>query len=260
MPIYAVARRWHWPAFLHIVQTYTCHEVAMSMISRSRARVHAGALLSVALVLVLSACGDDPSSPADGTRGSVQVINAATTAIDVRIDGTLALSNIAVGTVSAALPVAVGAHVVQLTPSGTTTGGASVTIDAATALRRTVAATRATAGVNAVALADTGLLVGAGRSKLRVLHLAGNAPPLDIWRTQPDYQTPISILFPYTYLSGATVESSAGTWEVRVWPTGSGSWSAASSALTVTMTSGQLRTVVTLDVPGGGVKLQLLDP
>lgn len=211
------------------------------------------------LTAMVAACGDDAASPNDGT-GSLQVINAATTAVDVRVDGTVKQAGIAVGALSSVLALPSGSHVVQLTPAGTTSGGASLTVTIADDARRTVAATKALVGVNAMALADTGMVVGVGRSKLRVLHLASNAPPLDIWRTQPDFQTPISILFPYTYLSGATVESATGAWEVRVWPTGAGSWGAASSSLTVPIGSGVLRTVVTLDVAGGGVKLQLLDP
>jgi hypothetical protein len=227
------------------------------MIALHSPRRAASALL--VLTAIAAACGDDTASPNDG-EGSLQVINAATTAVDVRVDGAVKQSGIAVGALSSVLALPSGSHVVQLTPAGATSGSASVTVTIASDVRRTVAATKAAVGVSAMALADTGMLVGAGRSKLRVVHLASNAPPLDIWRTQPDFQTPISILFPYTYLSGATVESAAGTWEVRVWPTGAGSWGAASSALTVPIGSGVLRTVVTLDVAGGGVKLQLLDP
>lgn len=217
-------------------------------------------LTLIATAILVASCGDDAVSPGSGSGASLQIVNGATQAVDVRVDGTLRASNVSVGALSSVLDVAPGSHAVQLTPAGTTTGGATVTVNLASEARSTVAATRASSGVSAVALADTGLVVGVGRSKLRVMHLASNAPALDIWRTQPDYQTPISILFPYTYLSGATVESSAGTWEVRVWPTGAGSWTAASSMITVPIGSGQIRTVVTLDAPGGGVKLQLLDP
>ncbi len=209
-------------------------------------------------LLVLAGCGDDSLAPGFGT-GSVQVINASPTAVDVRVDGALALSGLAVGALSTPLTVSAGSHAVQLVPAGGSTGG-TVTLDVAANGRRTVAATRVNGNSQAMALVDTGSVVASGRSKLRVLHLAVSAPPLDIWRTQPDFQTPISILFPYVYLSGSTVESAAGTWEVRIWPTAAGQWSAPSASLSVPIASGQLRTVVTLDVPGGGVRLQLLEP
>ncbi|MEQ1690602.1 MAG: DUF4397 domain-containing protein [Gemmatimonas sp.] len=221
-------------------------------------RRFSSALLTMAILV--TACGDDTADPYGSEAGSLQVINASTSAVDVRVDGTVKFTGIAVGSLSPILALPAGQHAVQLTPAGASAGGATVTVSIASDSRRTIAATRAAAGVNAMAFADTGLLVGVGRSKLRVLHLASNAPPLDIWRTQPDFQTPISILFPYAYLSGATVESSSGTWEVRVWPTGAGNWGSAAGALTVPIGSGQLRTVVTLDVAGGGVKLQLLEP
>jgi hypothetical protein len=237
--------------------------ISGSEVFTSPRRTTLSAALLLAVTLIAAGCGSDPSSPAQGTTGTLQVVNGSAVPIDVRVDGSMAVTNLSVAAVSAALALTLGSHNVLLTPTGSASGGSAVNLDVVASGRRTVAATRVTGGagtaVSAMALADTGSLVSAGRSKLRVLHLAANAPPLDIWRTQPDYQTPISILFPYAYLSGATVESAAGSWEVRVWPTGAGSWNAASSAITVLMSSGQLRTVVTLDVPGGGVKLQLLE-
>ena len=171
------------------------------------------------------------------------------------------MSNLAASAVSTVVSVTSGVHTVVLTPTGTTTGGVSTSVTTSDAYSSAVALTGASGGaLSAAALADTGKLVGVGRSKLRVMHLASSAPPLDIWRTQPDYQTPISILFPYTYQSGATVESAAGDWQVRVWPTGAGSWTSAMSSIAVTIPSGVIRTVVTLDATGGGVKLVLLDP
>jgi hypothetical protein len=221
-----------------------------------------GAGVALALCAVGAVgCGSDAiEGVGELGTGRMQVINGAAMPIDVRVDGVVKVSGLSAASLSTALTLPVGSHAVQLVAAGSTTGGASVTVVIAPDVRRVIAATQAASGVGVMALADTGSLVGVGRSKLRVLNLAANAPPLDIWRTQPDYQMPISIMFPYAYRSGATVESTTGVWEVRVWPTGAGSWSSASSALTIAIGSAQLRTVVTLDAPGGGVKLQLLDP
>lgn len=220
----------------------------------------AGLALLVCAVGVVG-CGSDAIEGVGipGT-GQLQIVNGASTTIDVRVDGAVKVSGLSASSLSSSLTLPVGSHAVQLVPTGSSTGGTSVTVNIVGESRRVVAATQSTNGVGAMALADTGSVVNVGRSKLRVLNLAANAPPLDIWRTQPDYQTPISIMFPYPYRSGATVESAMGTWEVRVWPTGAGSWANASSALVIPIGGAQLRTVVTLDAPGGGVKLQLLDP
>ncbi len=56
-----------------------------------------------------------------------------------------------------------------------------------------------------------------GKSKLRVVHLAGTAPQVDIWRTQPDYQTPIRVMFPFPYgAESSYLQSDPGTWTVFV--------------------------------------------
>ncbi len=223
----------------------------------TRAKTRAISLVVVALT---ASCGSDAIETPASDAGVLSVINASAASVDIRVDGTLRFSSVSPSTVTTALALSPGTHTVQLASSGATVSSQTVTIDVPRGVRRGVVVTpAASGGLAAASLPDTGLSVNAGRSKLRVLHYASAAPPLTIWRTQPDYQTPISIMFPYAYMSGATMESAAGTWEVRVWPTSSGSWSAAASAVVVPVSSGQLRTVVTLDAPGGGVKLQLLD-
>lgn len=220
-------------------------------------------LQRVAAVLgavVLASCGSDAIETPTTDAATLAFVNASASRVDVRVDGTVRFTSVAPSSVTAGIVLSPGAHTVQFASSGATAISPQVAVAISRAERRAVVVTSSANGLGAMALADTGSAVAVGRSKLRVLHFASSAPPLDIWRTQPDYQTPISVMFPYAYLSGATMESAAGTWEVRVWPTGAASWSSAMSALVVPVASGQIRTVVTLDAPGGGVKLQLLDP
>ena len=221
------------------------------------------ALASLALLAMFTACSDTKTTDPVTKGASLQIVNAANVAVDVSVDGQVVATNLAASALSPSLSVTSGAHTVSMMPTGITVGGVAVATSVTTsdAYSSAVALTLSSAGaLQAAPLADTGKTVNVGRSKLRVMHLAKNALPLDIWRTQPDYQTPISILFPYTYQSGATVESAAGDWQVRIWPTGAGSWTSAMSSISVNIPSGVLRTVVTLDAPGGGAKLVLLDP
>ncbi len=211
-------------------------------------------------VLGVAACGSDAIEVPASDAATLSVVNASAARVDIRVDGAVRFTSVAPSSVTSGIVVSPGAHTVQFASSGATALSPQLAVDIGRAGHRAVVVTAASNGLGAMTLADTGSTVAVGRSKLRVLHFASSAPPLDIWRTQPDYQTPISVMFPYAYLSGATMESSAGTWEVRVWPTGGASWSSAMSALVVPVASGQIRTVVTLDAPGGGVKLQLLDP
>lgn len=131
----------------------------------------------------------------------------------------------------------------------------------------TVAAVRGANGnLNAVALDDTNSVVPAGATKLRVLHLAPNAGTLQVYRTQPDYQQPIAWQFPFNYqpaptsLSAPFYQSTAGSWEVRVWqtPADSTGWATAAARVVIPLASGEKKTVLLLDKAGGGVRIEVM--
>lgn len=223
-------------------------------------------LLMRVMLIALWGCGGSGTvqpgpGPGGGSSAALQVVNGTAATVEVRVDGTIRQAAVAPYSSSPSLTTTAGARTVQLVASGALTGTAQVVVQADSGARETVAALPG-AGLPllAVTLPDTGYLVGANRSKLRIVHLAAGSPPLTIWRTQPDFQTPVSIITPYTYLASAIVESSAGVWSVRVWPTATGSWSQPASAITLTIPAGQLRTVATMDAPGGGVQLKVVEP
>src|SRR6185436_2023044 len=131
----------------------------------------------------------------------------------------------------------------------------------------TLAVTRSSNGnVSSFVMDDTNSVVPAGATKVRVLHLAPNAGELQVYRTQPDYQTPISWQFPFTYqanpdpLSAPFYQSTVGTWDVRVWktPANETGWSTTDVKITIPLASGEKATVVILDKPGGGVRVERL--
>ena len=67
-----------------------------------------------------------------------------------------------------------------------------------------------------VGVLDTASAVGANRSKLRVSNFS-KATDIEIWRTQPDFQTPVHIQTPFPYLATSPfLESASGIWEVFV--------------------------------------------
>ena len=114
-------------------------------------------------------------------------------------------------------------------------------------------------------LEDSNSVVAPGKSRLRVAHFAGSAGPIDIWRTQPDYDTPIRIMFPFDYGEVSPfVESTPGAWRVLV--------STAIAAPTAPMPDtlamsdaimagdGEARTVVVVDRDGGGVNIISIEP
>jgi len=196
---------------------------------------------------------------------SLRVVNGFTTPVEVSIDGNVAISSLAAGEIATAAPTS-GGHSLSLRPVG---GGVSSTqsISTTTGGMTTVAAVRSLSGsVSATVLDDTNSVVPAGATKVRVLHLAPTAGTLQVYRTQPDFPTPVSWQFPFNYqaeptsLSAPFYQSTVGTWEVRVWqtPADASGWANAPVRISIPLESGQKATVVILDKPGGGVKVEKL--
>jgi hypothetical protein len=220
-------------------------------------------LLSLA---AFSACGVGGTTDCcvDLSTPSLRVINAFTTPVDVLIDGNLAISALAAGSVGKTATSS-GNHTLMLRPSAGASMSQSITTT--TGALSTIAAVRTSSGsVSTAILDDTNSVVPAGATKLRVLHLAPNAGELQVYRTQPDYQTPISWQFPFTYqaspnsLSAPFYQSTVGSWEVRIWqtPAGASGWATAPVKVVVPLGSGERKTIVILDQPGGGVKVEVL--
>ena len=215
----------------------------------------------------LAACGDGPSAGQQATADAVlRVINGDVAPVAVVVDGSTVVASLAPGTISAALAVPSGARRVEL--RGAAGAVSSVDVAATPTDTPTVAAQQLAGRTRALVLQDTGRIVPPNASKLRVVHLAAGSPSLDIWRTQPDWQTPITIQFPHPYgVASPYVQSGPGAWEVRVsrgsgLPDGrpvAGGWERALASLRVTIPAGQRRTVAVLDAPGGGVRLQVVE-
>ena len=218
------------------------------------------------LVAFVAACGNDgPAACCLTTAPALRVVNAFTTPVDVLIDGVVAIASLPAGSIGSAAAVS-GSHTLILRPGG---AGASVSqsITTATGTLNTIAAVRGSNGAVATAmLDDTGSVVPSGATKVRVLHLAPNAGEQQVYRTQPDYQQPISWQFPFTYqaepngLSAPFYQSSVGSWEVRIWqtPADASGWAAAPIKVVIPLNSGEKKTILILDKPGGGVRIELI--
>jgi hypothetical protein len=229
-----------------------------------------------ALALSLVACGD-PTLPAvvgdrccqidTNPKGaqSLLVVNGFTGPVDVLLDGKLAISALAAGTLASAAPTW-GPHTVAVRAVGSSTSSSQTiqSVDgdvAAIAAMRLANGTLATAALN-----DTNAIVPAGATKARALHLAPNAGEIQIYRTQPDWPTPIRWLSPFLYQGNidpkeiAYTQSTVGTWEVRAWqtPGDSTGWKTAPVKVSIPLASGKKATVVILDKPGGGIRAEVV--
>ena len=212
----------------------------------------------LAAVSVVAACSGDSTSPAVGanTDGRLQIIPgvAAVAAIDVVVDGQTVLANAAYGVPTAPIALSLGQHQVKAVPAGTaaTAGGATVTLRAGDTTR--VVVIGAPGALNPVALADTGATPVPGKGKLRVSHLAANAPAIDVYRTQPDFGTFVKFMDPFPYQASTPfIESTPGNWVIRVTKKGTDEVLAESGPIRVDAL--WIRTILLLDTPDGGVKI-----
>ena len=224
-------------------------------------------LAPLAALAALVACGSDTPAACCtvATAGGVRIVNAFTFPIDVRVDGNLVIPALSPATIdTASLPA--GGHTLTLQPVGPGISVSSSLTLAAGAVN-TIAAVRSTSGSLASAeLDDTNSVVPPGATKVRVLHLAPNAGTLQVYRTQPDFPTPVQWQFPFNYqpdptsISAPFVQSTVGTWEIRVWqtPADSSGWSTAPIKVVLPLQSGEKRTILILDKAGGGIRAEVL--
>lgn len=112
-----------------------------------------------------------------------------------------------------------GSRSFSFTVQGTGVSGSSGTVDLVAGQSYLLIAQDSQGVVVGSLVADTGAIVPAGKSKLRVVHSAGLAPVIDVYRTQPDFPTLVSVMFPFAF--GATspyLQSDPGDWSVVVTP------------------------------------------
>ncbi|MFL5613204.1 MAG: DUF4397 domain-containing protein [Gemmatimonadaceae bacterium] len=198
-----------------------------------------------------------------GAHPSFRIVNAFTTPVTVTMDGKL-VATIPAGFIDT-IPAATGNHSLALR---STTLPANLSMPfTTTAGLNTMALTRSSNGdIISSQLDDTNSVVPAGATKLRIIHLAPNAGTLQVYRTQPDYQTPIAWQVPFDYqtdissITAPFLQSTAGTWEVHIWqtPADASGWSNAPVKVLIPLSSGEKRTILMLDKAGGGVRVQIL--
>jgi hypothetical protein len=216
---------------------------------------------------MVSACKESATSVQPPAAEGVRIVNAYTQPVDVLVDGALVASGITPGQIDSVSQTA-GAHTVVLRLSGAATS-VSVPVTTEAGALRTIVALRTGGTLSATALEDTNAIVPAGATKVRVLHLASNAGEIQVFRTQPDWSTPIEWQFPFLYdstgftsLGNPYFQSTVGTWDIRGWRKPSEvalGWDGTTAHVAFTLTSGEKRTVLVLDKPGGGILMTVIE-
>lgn len=212
-------------------------------------------LLAVLSLALLAACSDDDGDAVQPAElPALRAVNATRETLDVLFDGELLRSGVAVGeVVPAPEGVAAGPHLVRFRRPGVDSADVTITV-AAGVVASAIVRSSIEGTLFAFELSDTGSAPVAGRSKLQVVHLAESAPALDVWRTQPDFQEPSRVMFPFPLGAQSNyIESEPGNWDV--WATAEGSTEPILAATgSFTILGGQVWTVFLLDEPGAGFK------
>ena len=204
-------------------------------------------LASVLVVLAVPACSSDVAEPVVGSA-EFRVVNATQSPVDVLVDGQAAVRGLRAASLSTSLRIGSGSHQVRLTSASG--ASATLTVDGSPGRTLTTVVYPDTgARLAAAVLQDTGAVVPAGKTKLRVVHMAANVGPIDIWRTQPDFPSPVRVMIPFVYRAMSSyIQSDPGNWEVWITPIGSTTRLASTGPISVP--SGERRTVVVLDSAG----------
>jgi uncharacterized protein DUF4397 len=202
------------------------------------------------LVLTLFACGCG-----GGSSGKLRVMNASPNEanVDVLLDSKTVASSVAYGTATSYLSVNTGSHSLQIDPSGTTSSILSQTLTVNSSSFSTVLLTNFAPSVLGVVLADNNTAPASGQVEIRVVNASPGLPTEDVYIVAPG--TDLNTVGPAASslaFEGATAYQSlpAGSYEVFCTLPGQKSFFVDSGPLS--LTSQQIRTVVSLNGANGG--------
>lgn len=207
-------------------------------------------LLTAALMtLFATGCGDDK------TQARLRIVHDSPNApnVDVVVNGSTVATNVAYKAASAYLTVPAASTEIEVRPTGTTTDVINTKVTLAKKTDYTVLATNLVASIEPLVLTDDNSAPASGKVKVRLVHGAPSAPPVDIYVTAPGADisavAPTLSNVPFKTASGY-LSVDAGSYEVRVTPTGTKTVVIDSG--TVALTAGQIRTIIAVDNVGGG--------
>ncbi|MEE8133597.1 MAG: DUF4397 domain-containing protein [Gemmatimonadales bacterium] len=224
-------------------------------------------LLSVSGLATIG-CSETVTTSCTGCPG-LRVVHSAVSvaAVDVLLNDEVQVEGLAVAMVSSYIALAPGEWAVGFRPSGSTADPPRTMMSFASGDRVTVLTVDSSTVIIPWVLSDTNAVVPTNRSKLRAVHFAKNAAPIDIWRTQPDFGQYVTFQFPILPREVTPYfESDPGDWRVLVSTETRDPDGIPLLADTLLETApipvpaGQTRTVLILDKEGGGVTAVVITP
>jgi len=132
----------------------------------------------VLLSVLITACGGGDDSP----PARLRVLHASPDApnVDVYVDGTKVLNDVPYPTVSSYLNVAAGAREIKVNAAGTSTTVIDVKPNLSSGAAYTAIAANFVANIQALLATDETSAAPAGQARVRVIHAAPDAGPVDI--------------------------------------------------------------------------------
>lgn len=217
--------------------------------------------LLLAASALTAACSDDDNDTGPEGQARLRVVHASpdAPAVDVLVDDAAALSNVDYLTASDYVELADGAHNVKVNAAGTSTTVIDADVDLADGTDYTVIASGLLDAIQPIVLEDDNSTPAAGTARVRAIHGAPSAPAVDVYVTAPgaDLEAASPALSNVAFGDVADyLEVPAGDYQVRVTPAGTKTVVIDSGALS--LTSGQVRTAIAVDAPGGGAPFDLL--
>jgi hypothetical protein len=218
--------------------------------------------LLMAATALTAACDDDDNDNT-GPEGEarVRVVHASPDApdVDVLLDDAVVLSDVPYLAASEYLEAPAGEHNVKVNAAGTTTTVIDEDVTLVDGTDYTVIASDLVAALTPIVLEDDNSTPAAGNVRVRAIHGAPSAPAVDVYVTAPgaDLEAATPVLTGVEFGDVADyLEVPAGDYQVRVTP--AGTKVVAIDSGTLTLVSGQVRTAIAVDAPGGGAPFDLL--
>ena len=216
--------------------------------------------LLLAATAFTAACSDDDNTGPEG-ESRVRVVHASPDApsVDVLLDEAEVLSDVPYLASSGYLATSAGDHNLKVNAAGTATTVIDADVTLAEGTDYTVIASGLVAEIAPIVLVDDNSTPEAGNARVRAIHGAPSAPAVDIYVTAPgaDIEAAVPVLTGVAFGDVADyLEVPAGDYQVRVTPAGTKTVAIDSGALT--LESGQVRTAIAVDAPGGGAPFDIL--
>jgi hypothetical protein len=215
----------------------------------------------LAAAAITTACSDDVDNTGPGGEARVRVVHASPDApdVDVLVDGAEVLSDVPYLAASDYLDVPEGTRHIKVNAAGTATTVIDADVPLTDGTDYTVIASGFLASIEPIVLTDDNTAPAAGNARVRAIHGAPSAPAVDIYVTAPgaDINTATPLVTNAVFGDVADyVEAPAGSYQVRVTPTGTKTVVIDSG--TLVLEAGQVRTAIAVDATEGGPPFDLL--